>query len=238
MRSQKQERWWTELFGGEESEAYLAQHGGRRQHLGRHPALIVVDVVRAFTGEAGVSLRDSVAQWPTSCGPAAWVAMPYIERTVALAAARGWPIVYTTAQPGATTSYGGTVKGEESAMGSPMDRPGAQEIPDEIAPPPGSLILAKPKASAFFATPLLSHLLRHQVDCVVVAGTTTSGCVRASVVDAHSYGFSVFVVEEACFDRARLSHGVNLFEMDAKYADVLTIDELEELASARLDTAR
>jgi len=229
MSTQSPVRWWEELFNGEEADAYRVQHGQQRRVLGSRPALIVVDVVRAFTGEQGQSLGEAVAQWPTSCGPSAWEAMPQLRQVIDLAVDRQWPVVYTIAQVGAAAQFGGTVKGELSAMGSPMDQPGAQEVPQEITPPSGALVLAKPKASAFFDTPLLSHLIREGVDSLIVTGTTTSGCVRATVVDGHSHGYPVFLVEDACFDRARLSHGVNLFEMNAKYADVITASELGTL---------
>ncbi|QRP49362.1 isochorismatase family protein [Amycolatopsis sp. FDAARGOS 1241] len=222
--------WWSQLFDGEEARAYHRQHGGDRRPLGQRPVVLVVDVTRAFTGEEGETLDESTARWPTSCGPNAWTAIPYLRQVIDLAIARGWPLVYTTAEVGAAARFGGTVKGELSAMGSPMDLPGAQEIPDAIAPPAGALVLAKPKASAFFDTSLVAHLIRLGADSLVVTGATTSGCVRATVVDGHSHGWPVFVVEDACFDRARLSHGVNLFEMNAKYADVLTTTELTELA--------
>lgn len=230
--------WWTRLFDGEEARAYRLQHGGARRPLGERPALLVIDVVRAFTGEKGQDLAESTREWPTSCGPAAWTAMPYLEKVVHLATDLDWPTVYTTAQPGAADSFGGTVKGEVSAMASPMDRPGAQEIPDEIAPHPRALVIAKPKASAFFDTSLLAYLIRRRVDSLVVIGATTSGCVRATVVDGHSHGYPVFVVEDACFDRARLSHGVNLFEMNAKYADVVTTASLVAEASRTAAAAR
>lgn len=224
--------WWSELFDGAQARAYRLQHAGERRSLGQRPAVLIVDVVRSFTGSEGQTLDEATAQFPTSCGPSAWAAMPYLREVAGLAAGRSWPLIYTTAEPGAAARFGGTVKGECSAMGSPMDLPGAQEIPKAIAPPPGALVLAKPKASAFFSTSLPAYLIRREVDCLIVAGATTSGCVRATVVDGHSHGYPVFVVEDACFDRARLSHGVNLFEMNAKYADVLTTAELIALAGA------
>lgn len=230
------ERWWQSLFSLDEAAAYGAQRGNR-QAIGERPAVLVVDVVRAFTGERGQSLAESVATWPTSCGPSAWQAVPSLRRLVDLATTRGWPLVFTTAQTGAAASFGGTVKGENDVLVSLMDRPGAQEIPPELGPPPGALVLAKPKASAFFGTALLAYLLRRRVDSLLVAGTTTSGCVRATVVDGHSWGLPVFVVEEACFDRARLSHGVSLYEMDAKYADVITLAEVEGVVPGAAEAA-
>ncbi len=186
-------------------------------------------------------MAESISAWPTSCGPSAWVAMPRIRELIDAARTAGIPLVYTTAQPGSDRLYGGTVKEESGAMGSPMGWPGAQDIPEEIAPREGDLVLAKPKASAFFCTSLLAYLHRHRVDGLIVCGTTTSGCVRATVVDGFSWGYPVFIPEEAVFDRARLSHAVNLFELNAKYADVITVREatewLNQLAAAAADAA-
>jgi|BEDMetMinimDraft_2_1075160.scaffolds.fasta_scaffold06314_2 maleamate amidohydrolase len=218
---------WRDLITGEEREVYEKQHAGYKRSLGEKPALIIVDTVRAFVGRPGLSLKESAKEWPTSCGPYAWKAIPFIAKLRDIAVERSWPIVYTTGQPGSASIFGGTVKGEIVAMDSPMDWPGAQDIPEEIAPPSGALVLPKPKASAFFGTPLIAFLVRNRVDTLIVGGGTTSGCVRATVVDAHMYGFNVFVVEEACFDRAELSHNVSLYEMNAKYADVISVEELE-----------
>lgn len=230
-------RWWEEVFPEHERAIYEGTHKGQPQARGQRPALLVVDVTRAFCGQPGESMIESIRAWPTSCGPHAWAAMPHIRALIEAARAAAVPVIYTTAQPGADRLYGGTVKGESDAMGSPMALPGAQEIPNEIAPSQGELVLAKPKASAFFATPLLAYLHREQIDCLIVCGTTTSGCVRASVVDGFSWGYAVFVPEEAVFDRSRLSHAVNLFELNAKYADVITVSEatgwLGQVAAAR-----
>ncbi len=214
-------RWWEEVFAADDRDAYESIRRGAPQPRGQRPALLVVDVTRAFCGEPAQSPAESVRKWPTSCGPRAWEAIPYIRRLVETAREAGVPVVFTTGQPGADRLYGGTVKGEGGATGSPMAWPGAQEIPSEIAPKEGELVLAKPKASACFGTALLAHLHRREADSLIVCGTTTSGCVRATVVDGFSWGYPVFVPEEAVFDRSRLSHAVNLFEMNAKYADVI-----------------
>jgi nicotinamidase-related amidase len=222
--------WWAALFA-EHDGGYNMKHWAARNTLGSRPALLVIDVVRSFTGDEGQTLEEATAAYPTACGPQAWEAMPHLKRAVGIAEAHGWPVVHTTALPGGAPLFGGTVKAEAGPMGSPMDLEGAQEIPDAIKPGAGALVFAKPKASAFFDTALLSFLIRRGVDSVVVTGATTSGCVRATVIDSHSHGYPTFVVEEAVFDRSRLSHGVNLFEMNAKYADVVGVDRLEELAA-------
>ncbi|MDR7418889.1 MAG: isochorismatase family protein [Armatimonadota bacterium] len=222
------ERWWERVFDEEERAAYATMRKGAVLPRGERPALLVIDVTRAFCGERGQTLEDAQRVWPTACGPVAWEAMPHLAALIDAARGHGVPVVYTTGQPGADRLFGGTVKGEDGPMGSPMAWPGAQQIPAEIAPRDGELVLAKPKASAFFATPLLAYLHRLATDSLIVCGTTTSGCVRATVVDGFSWGYPVFVVEEATFDRSRLSHAVNLFEMHAKYADVITVADVME----------
>ena len=88
-----------------------------------------------------------------------------------------------------------------------------------------SPLIHKTRASAFFGTPLDAYLRRGGIDSLVVAGESTSGCVRATDVDGHSYGFHVMVVEEATFDRISISHKVNLFDMHHKYATVVHLEE-------------
>ena len=101
------------------------------------------------------------------------------------------------------------------------------EIYEAFKPEPGDLIIYKERASGFFGTPIVAHLTRMGIDSLIVCGESTSGCVRASVVDAYSYGFHVVVVEECCFDRSLLSHKVNLFDLHHKYADVMHLEEVK-----------
>ena len=99
------------------------------------------------------------------------------------------------------------------------------EIVTEIAPQQGDIVVRKQKPSAFFGTPLISMLNEVHADSVLVTGTTTSGCVRASVIDAFSYNLKVSVVEECVFDRGQSSHKINLFDMAMKYADVIPLKD-------------
>src|SRR5690606_16931976 len=106
----------------------------------------------------------------------------------------------------------------------------AYELIPEVAPLPHEVVLRKAAPSAFFGTPLDALLRQLAVDSLIVAGESTSGCVRATVVDARSLRFRVTVVEECVFDRTEATHAINLFDMDQKYADVRSIaDVIEEL---------
>ena len=110
------------------------------------------------------------------------------------------------------------------------------DIIDEVAPLPGEAALRKSSPSAFWGTPLVGHLTSLGVDTIITCGESTSGCVRASVVDGCTNRYRMAVVEECVFDRHEASHAINLFDMNQKYADVLTLAEvLEYLAAWRAE---
>ena len=98
------------------------------------------------------------------------------------------------------------------------------DIVDEIAPEPGDIVIGKAKPSAFFGTPLLSYLVALKVDSLFVTGGSTSGCVRASVVDAFSNNYPGTLVADGCFDRFMASHAMTLFDLGAKYAELTSGD--------------
>ena len=90
------------------------------------------------------------------------------------------------------------------------------------------IVIYKSRPSIFFGTPLLTMLAALKVDTLLVCGGTTSGCVRASVIEAHTNNFRVAVIEEGTFDRGQISHKINLFDMNAKYADVVSVSEVKD----------
>lgn len=223
-------RWWQEPFAGEAGVAYASF--AHRQEPGERPAVMVIDVVRSFVGSPGLDLAAAIEEWPTACGPAAQAALPAIAALLGAARAAGVPIVHLRPAGPAARLLGPTVKNE--LVGEFVNgRPGAVDFVPEAAPRDGELVVAKPRASAFFNTAVATYLHALGVDDLIIAGTTTSGCVRASVVDAFSHGFRPYVVEQAVFDRSRLSAAVSLYEMDAKYADVVQLDDALKRLAAR-----
>jgi nicotinamidase-related amidase len=107
-------------------------------------------------------------------------------------------------------------------------RPDDYDIFHEFTPQDGDVVIYKQRASVFQGTPIVSHLSLLGVRSLIVCGESTSGCVRASVVDAYSTGFHVSVVEECTYDRVELSHKVNLFDLHHKYVDVMHVEEVVE----------
>lgn len=206
-----------------ESDYEKAGFGGRLA-FGRRPAVLIIDVVRAYLDKAS----------PLYAGVEA--ALASNVRLVEAARVAGVPVVYTQVvyQPG--MGDGGVFYRKVPALkvfeaGSPMG-----EFPPEIAPRPGEVVVTKQYASAFFGTSLASTLRTMGVDTVVMGGFSTSGCVRASALDAMQHGFIPFVVREACGDRDSRPHEANLFDLQAKYAEV--IGEAEAVEFIRKAAAR
>ncbi len=218
---------WDGLYSPLELSVFEAGGYGARAGLGQHPAVLVIDPVRAFTGYPGQDQVESIRTFRQSCGPYAWQAIPHIQRLLAAGRARGFPVIYTRAALMPPELRGARRRKNSRVGREPADvAVEGHEYPPEIAPQPGEIIIEKTKPSVFFGTPLLNHLQVLGVDHLLVAGTTTSGCVRASVYDAFSLNYSITIPYECVFDRFPTSHRVNLFDMNSKFADVVSLDEL------------
>lgn len=226
---------WDKFLTEQDKAVFAASGYRRRGGFGQRPALIVVDVNRGFCGDQSEPILESIKTWKNSCGEAAWEAMPYIRRLLDMAHERGIPVIYTT---GFTREDGWDMGGWrwKNARNSPLSGnvapsapAGANDIVAAIAPIDTDIVVLKQKPSGFFGTNLSSYLTLLQCDSVVLAGTTTSGCVRATAVDAFSFNYRVAIAEEACFDRSEASHAISLCDLDAKYADVVSTYEVLEL---------
>jgi nicotinamidase-related amidase len=163
-----------------------------------------------------------------ACGDYAWNAIAPTVRLFAAARAAGCPVIYTTSNSNNRVSA--TNRQRTGRENDPAD---SWDIKKEFAPEPNDLIIRKERASGFFGTPMVAHLNRMGVESIILCGESTSGCLRASTVDAFSYGYHVVVAEEACFDRSLISHKIALFDLHHKYADVLHVDDIVAQLAAR-----
>ena len=213
---------WRDVVDPDTLEVYRPYR--RDTYIGPRPALLAVDLYDlAFQGGPR-PVHEVVKEFPSSCGAFAWSAIPPLQELFALARSHGIPVIYTTNE---TRKEVHPVGVRATHRRTQAIDPHAYEILDDLKPEPGDLIVYKERASAFFGTPLIAHLHRQRIESLIVCGETTSGCVRASAVDAYSYGFHTVVVEECCFDRSPLSHKINLFDLHHKYADVMHLDEVK-----------
>ena len=209
---------WDDVVGDTELRVYRAYE--RERSFGRRPALLLIDLYNRVFGDRREPLPDALERFPSSCGEAAWDALEPLKSLLATARSAGHPIVHTTNENRVEA-----VLGRATQRLARVDDDWGSAIVEPLTPIEGELVVYKTRASAFFGTPLSTHLQRLGVDTVVVGGESTSGCVRASAVDAYSHGFEVMVVEEATFDRIEISHKVNLFDLHHKYATVVHLDE-------------
>ena len=181
---------------------------------GAHPAVLVIDLVRGYTEPDGpFGLPEP--------GPA----VAATGQLVAAARAAGHPVFWTAVRYEPGLADGGLFVRKVPALAAfAADADGGWgEL--TLAPAPGEPVLVKQYASAFFGTPLATTLHTAGVDTLVMAGVSTSGCVRASAMDALNSGFRPMVVRDACADRSRELHESNLADLDAKYADVVDLAE-------------
>ena len=219
---------WDDVIPASERKIYNVGGWGKRMGFGAKPAVLVVDVNYDFVGDReDEPILQSIKRWRYSCGDIGWRGIRAIEKLLASARARGVPVIYTTVEHRADAFDYGRDRDKNFRTGEATSVVGGKgpEIPVEIAPAASDIVIYKKKASAFFGTPLTSYLVDMGVDTLLVTGVSTSGCVRATVVDGHAYNYRVCVVEEGTFDRSSVAHKVNLFDMHMKYADVVSLAE-------------
>jgi nicotinamidase-related amidase len=212
---------WRDVVPPETLEVYRAYK--RETFVGPKPALLAIDLYEVAYQGGPLPVSEVSRTFPSSCGVHAWNAIKPTQVLFAAARAAGIPIIYSTSD----TRPDGKPEAIRATKRRSIARdPALYAVRPEFAPEPGDIVITKQRASAFFGTPLIAHLTQLGVQSLIVIGESTSGCVRASSVDAYSYGFHVTLVEECCFDRSELSHKVNLFDMHHKYADVMRLDEV------------
>jgi nicotinamidase-related amidase len=234
------ERVWDKFLSEQDlAHVKLSDHQGGR--YGNRPALLLIDLYRWVFGDKSQPLLEAVQEWPGSCGPAAWESLPYIQSLLAAAREASIPVIHLTGLEGsgvpAWNIHHKLPKVDEDTPEAKDRRRRRYDIVSEVAPILGEAVLYKTAPSAFWGTPLVGHLTALGVDTIITVGESTSGCVRASVVDGCTYRYKMIVVEEGVFDRHEASHAINLFDMDQKYADVVPLQEVEEYLRAWKDGA-
>ena len=193
--------------------------------FGKNPVCLVIDDYYSVLGTERQPIMESIKKWPMSTGLECWEAIDKTVDLIRAARGNGVPVIYVHGFDKGFVPWGRRAKKERLSNLTPEERAIANQIVDEIAPQRGELVREKAAASAFHGTPLVFHLNYHGVDTVIACGETTSGCVRASVVDGATYRYAMGVVEECTFDRTQASHYINLFDMHQKYADVVSLKE-------------
>jgi nicotinamidase-related amidase len=220
---------WTQFLTERDKAVFEASGYGTRGGFGKRPALVIIDVNWAFCGDKPEPILDSIKRWRNSCGEDAWTALPYIKSLIDKCHEKGVPVIYTTGvrrddnwDSGSWSWKNNRNTEDVHALVPNID---GNEIVAPIAPSPQDIVIYKQKPSGFFGSNMASYLTLLGCDSIIMTGTTTSGCVRATVLDAFSLNYRVALAEEGCFDRSQASHAINLCDMNAKYADVVKTSE-------------
>jgi|SRR5690348_12175332 len=221
------DRIWDKFLTERDRAIFDAAGYGVRAGFAKRPALVVVDVNYGFCGDKREPVLESIKRWRQSAGEAAWDALPILQRLIAAARGREIPVIYTTGVKRSDNWDRGSWswKNRRSAERPAATNHDPNEIMPQIAPGPRDIVVYKQKPSGFHGTNLLAYLVHLGCDGILLTGTTTSGCVRATAIDAFSYNFRVALIEDGCFDRGEASHAITLFDLNAKYADLVTSDE-------------
>lgn len=223
---------WKDVVPPEDVKLYETYV--RETFIGPNPAVLAIDLYNIVYRGGPHSPYELEAQYPNSCGIHAHQAIAPTQAVLAAARKAGVPIIFCTKDiaPNNRPTDAISTKRRQFTPG-----PDDYDIYDAFEVRKEDIVIRKQRASIFEGTPLRSHLALMGVRSLIVMGEATSGCVRASVVEGFSSGYHVSVVEECVFDRASLTHKVNLFDMHHKYADVLHVEDvlahLGEMAAAR-----
>jgi len=210
---------WTDVISPEILQVYKPYQ--RTVFVGQKPALLAIDLYNfVYRGDPKKYPHELTEDYPSSCGKFAWDAVEPTKRLFNACRSAGLPIIYVTGSVNkgrvrSTNRQTGDDAGDEM-----------MEIHPAFAVQGDDILIRKERASAFHSTPLIARLTQLNINSLIVCGESTSGCVRASVVDAYSYGYHVTISEECVFDRSELSHKVNLFDMHHKYADVMVLADI------------
>lgn len=217
MTTSFEDHCWKDIVDPDTIEIYQAYK--RDVYVGQKPVVLAIDLYKSAYQGGSRPVVEVNRSFPGTCGENAWNAVKPTQELFAAARGAGVPIIYTTRHVDTGGVHSTNRKGGKQGTD-------VYDIQEEVAPEPGDLVIYKERASAFFGTPLIAHLRKLGAESLIICGESTSGCVRASTVDAYSYGFHSVLVEDCTYDRSMLSHKVNLFDLHHKYADVMRVAEV------------
>ncbi len=223
-------------------EPYLSERDRKHDELwgkkelygfGRKPALLLIDIYYSVLGLDREPIFESMKTWPSSTGLEGWAAVDRTAELLAVARANNVPVIHIKGLDSPIPAW--VHRHREPSKLSPEMRRKGMEIVAEVAPIEGEVVIEKTAPSGFQGTPLMFHLNAIGVDTLICCGETTSGCVRATVVDGATSRFRMGVVSECVFDRTEASHFMNLYDMHQKYADVVSVEQAKSYLGTRLN---
>jgi maleamate amidohydrolase len=218
---------WESLLTEQDKEILNVSQYGLMLPMPKRPALVIIDMTYDFCGLPGTDAVSAATERRTSCGPSAWKTVPTIKRALTAARRAKMPIAYSRrSETRLRRKSPKSARADEDVKPFSINGNGNRII-TELTPAKEDLVFGKAAPSIFFETTFTTWFANQGCDGLFVAGCTTSGCVRASAVDAFSRQINNFIIADAVFDRFSISHKVALFDCQAKYADLISAADLE-----------
>ncbi|MGI9658091.1 MAG: isochorismatase family protein [Gaiellaceae bacterium] len=212
---------WEDSLSKEELEVIARGKYGQTRGLGSRPVVLVIDCQHNYIG-ADAPITEQQNEWPAGGGSRAWAAVRVIEEFLPAARERNVPVIYTRNLQKKTIKFDMVSAKAGWDHSRTIEGDPGTEIVDAVAPLEDELVIDKAYASAFWGTPLLTYLVQLQADSIIVSGVSTSGCVRATAVDAITRGFRTAVVWDGVADRVQISHKASLLDLWMKYTDLMS----------------
>lgn len=200
---------------------------GKSRGLGKNPLLMIIDVQYNYVGD-DVPLEQSLEKWPSGGGNIAWTAIRNIIKVKKAAEEAGIPIFQSRNVQKKTLAFDGFSTKTNRDQTKYLDGRPETQIVEALAPGPNEMVIDKAYASVFYGTPFQSYLVKLGIDTIVIVGGSTSGCCRATAVDAVTRSYNVAMVEDSLYDRISVSHKAALLDCWMKYCDVVNTQEIIE----------
>ncbi|MHB1406072.1 MAG: isochorismatase family protein [Desulfitobacteriaceae bacterium] len=198
---------------------------GKSRGLGQKPLLMIIDVQPNYVGE-DVPIEQQLDRWPSGGGSGAWAAIRNIQRVREAAREAGVPVFYSRNVQKKTIAFDGFATKTNRDQTKYLEGRPETQIVSELAPADHELVIDKAYASVFYGTPLQSYLVKLGIDTIIIVGGSSSGCCRATAVDAVTRNYNVAMIEDAVYDRIQLSHKAALLDLWMKYCDVVDSENI------------
>lgn len=222
-------REWEALVPEDLKELYRKAGWGldRRRGFGARPAVIAVNLQYAQVGDKPEPVLDSIVKYPMSAGADGWTALECVKELIYITRQCKVPHIFTAIKRDPFDAGKTKFPNEMPTARGPLPR-APEDLVEGFEPRPDEIMIVKKGSSAFHGTNLLRYLVGMQIDTLIIAGTATGSCVRATAVDAGQNGLLPIVVEDCVFDRHPVRHAFHPFDMDNGPADVVPLHEVKE----------
>lgn len=215
---------WDTLLTETDRRVIEASGFGKSPKLGVRPCLLIIDVQNIYAGPDR-PITEVIGELPFGCGDRAHRAVEHIQVVLQTARALAVPVFYSRQVQRRTLAFSTGITKTDKVDERNLEGSRGVQIVDAIAPTGNDIVIDKSYASLFYGTPVLSYLIKLGIDTLLICGGSTSGCVRATAVDAVMRNYTVAIVEDCVYDRIEASHTMNLFDLWLKYAALISSDE-------------